>query len=96
MVATLSAASVRKGPRERPATPADIPHLAKLGLESFVIDFSSVTKPIAKKLDEEALFSYQTIYVDRPVFLCRRGDGNHESVHSKQGSCAKNSGRQSK
>ena len=43
---------------ERPATPADVPNLAKLGLASFVVDFSAVEKPKAGELDEAALHAY--------------------------------------
>ena len=43
---------------ERPVTPNDMPKLAKLGLASFSIDFSSVEKPNVNDLDEAALIAY--------------------------------------
>lgn len=43
---------------ERPVTADDLPRLAKMGLESFVIDFSSVEKPPVGELDEAALHAY--------------------------------------
>lgn len=49
----------------RDVVASDIPHLAKLSLESFAIDFSGTTAPAAGDLDEVALHAY----ADR---LCRQ------------------------
>jgi len=49
---------------ERPVTASDVPHLDKLSLSDFVVDFSSVEKPAKGTLDEAALQAY----ADR---LCR-------------------------
>lgn len=43
---------------ERPVLAADIPHLAKMGLASFAVDFSAVDKPPAGELNEAALHAY--------------------------------------
>lgn len=43
---------------EREVVASDIPELANLSLESFVVDFSSVTPPAPGVLDEEALCAY--------------------------------------
>lgn len=43
---------------ERPVGPDDIPNLAKMGLASFVVDFSAVEAPKAGPLDEAALHAY--------------------------------------
>ena len=43
---------------ERPVMPDDIPNLAKLALDCFVVDFSSVKPPRKGTLDVEALHAY--------------------------------------
>lgn len=51
-------AETKRAAIERPVTADDLPRLAKMGLESFVVDFSSVPKPPVGELDEAALHAY--------------------------------------
>jgi type IV secretion system protein VirD4 len=48
----------RMGIVERPVAASDIPHLAKMTLANFTVDFSAVERPKAGELNEAALHAY--------------------------------------